>query len=206
MKHLRETVVVTLLLLTGLIYLRANAPVSQAAPIISNITVVVACNTSALISFRTSNPSHAFIQYGTTTGYGSTTINDSVRYYTEHAIQITGLSANTTYHFRINATDSTLTQSADQTFTTASSGATCPALPSQVDSRMPDMSGAIEYKVKASCTGVSNCFTNFQTALNTAGTDNGKRYITVDAGLTLSGQWTMPANSDGNWIIVRSSG
>jgi len=70
---------------------------------------------------------------------------------------------------------------------------------------MPDMTGATEYVVKSSCTGVSNCFTNFQTALTTAGTDNGKRYVTVDAGLNFTGSFTLPANSDQNWIIVRSS-
>lgn len=172
---------------------------------ISNINVVVTCNTSVLINFRTSAPSRAFVEYGLSTTYGSSTIDDPVRYYTEHAIQLTGLSANTTYHFRINANSNGIVQSSDQTVTTASSGATCPTLPSQVDSRMPDMTGATEYVVKANCTGVSNCFTNFQTALNTAGTDNGKRFVTVDAGLNFTGSFTLPANTDQNWIIVRSS-
>src|SRR6185503_8249721 len=172
---------------------------------ISNINVASNCNTSALINFSTSAASRAFIEYGTTTSYGSSTIDDPVRFYTEHAIPLTGLSANTTYHYRINANSNGVTQSADQSFTTAASGGVCPNLPAQVDSRMPDMTGAVEYVVKANCTGVSNCFTNFQTALNTAGTDSGKRFVTVDAGLSFTGSFTLPANSDGNWIIVRSS-
>lgn len=172
---------------------------------ISNISVAVNCNTSALINFNTDVAARAFIEYGPTTSYGSSTIDDPVRFYTEHAIQLTGLTANTTYHFRVNANSNGITQSADQSFTTASSGTACPALPAQVDSRMPDMTGAVEYVVKASCTGISNCFTNFQSALNTAGTDNGKRFVTVDAGLSFTGSFTLPANSDGNWIIVRSS-
>src|SRR5687767_4423218 len=183
----------------------AAVPGSGSGNGISNINVVVTCNTSVLVNFHTSAASRAFIEYGPTTSYGSSTIDDPVRFYTEHAIQLTGLSANTTYHFRINANSNGITQSADQVVTTTSSGATCPALPVQVDSRMPDMTGAVEYFVKADCTGVSNCFTNFQTALNTAGTDNGKRFITVDAGLTLVNQWLMPANTDQNWIIIRSS-
>src|SRR5687767_9213106 len=183
----------------------AAVPGSGSGNGISNINVVVTCNTSVLVNFHTSAASRAFIEYGPTTSYGSSTIDDPVRFYTEHAIQLTGLSANTTYHFRINANSNGITQSADLVVTTTSSGATCPALPVQVDSRMPDMTGAVEYFVKADCTGVSNCFTNFQTALNTAGTDNGKRFITVDAGLTLVNQWLMPANTDQNWIIIRSS-
>ena len=182
-----------------------QAATSDSGAQISSINVAVNCNTSALINFNTDVAARAFIEYGTTTSYGSSTIDDPVRFYTEHAIQLTGLTANTTYHFRVNANSNGVTQSADQTFTTASSGAACPALPVQVDSRMPDMTGAVEYVVKASCTGISNCFTNFQTALNTAGTDNGKRFVTVDAGLSFTGSFTLPANTDGNLIIIRSS-
>ena len=182
---------------------KAAKPGSGGGTNISNINTAVACNTSALINFRTNVPAHAFIEYGTTTSYGSSTIDDTVRFYTEHAIQLTGLSANTTYHYRINANSNGVTQSSDQTFTTASSGGVCPALPVQVDSRMPDMTGAVEKTVKAS--GGDYTPSQFQTALNDAGTATTKRIITVDAGLTLTGQWTMPANADGNWIIIRSS-
>lgn len=170
---------------------------------ISNINTAVACNTSALINFRTNVAAHAFVEYGTTTSYGSSTIDDTVRYYTEHAIQLTGLSASTTYHYRINVNSNGVTQSSDQTFTTAASGGVCPALPVQVDSRMPDMTGAVEKTVKTS--GGDYTPSQFQTALNDAGTANEKRIITVDAGLTLTNQFTMPANADQNWIVIRSS-
>src|SRR6185503_7467328 len=72
-------------------------------PTISNINTPINCNTSALINFGTDVASHAFVEYGTSTSYGSSTIDDPVRFYTEHAIPLTGLSANTTYHYRINA-------------------------------------------------------------------------------------------------------
>lgn len=171
---------------------------------ISNINAAVTCNTSVLINFRTDVASHAFVEYGPTTSYGSSTIDDSVRFYTEHAIQITGLTANTLYHFRVNANDGTSsTQSSDQTVSTASSGATCTALPVQVDSRMPDMTGAVERTVKTS--GGNYTPAQFQNALNDAGNASEKRIITVDAGLTLSGQWSLPANADQNWIVIRTS-
>src|SRR6185503_7086898 len=93
---------------------------------ISNINPAVNCNTSALINFGTDVAAHTFIEYGTSTSYGSSTIDDPVRFYTEHAIQLTGLTANTTYHYRVNANSNGTTQSTDQTFTTASSGAACP--------------------------------------------------------------------------------
>ena len=181
----------------------AATPGSGSGNEISNINVVVNCNSSVLINFRTSAASRAFIDYGPTTSYGSSTIDDAVRFYTEHAIQLTGLTANTTYHFRINANSNGLTQSGDQVVTTASSGASCPTLPLQVDSRMPDMTGAVEKTVKTS--GGDYTPAQFQNALNDAGTATQKRIITVDAGLTLTGQWTMPVNADQNWIIIRSS-
>jgi IPT/TIG domain len=183
---------------------KAATPGGGGGTEISNINAAVTCNTSVLINFGTSVPSHAFVEYGPTTSYGSSTIDDSVRFYTEHAIQITGLSANTLYHFRVNASDgSNSAQSSDQTVTTASSGATCTALPVQVDSRMPNMTGAVEKTIKA--TGGDYTPSQFQTALNDAGTASEKRIITVDAGLTLSGQWSLPANADQNWIVIRTS-
>ena len=60
-------------------------------------------------------------QYGTTTSYGSTTANQTkTGSATQNvAANISGLTANTTYHFRIVATNSSGTSfGADQTFTT----------------------------------------------------------------------------------------
>lgn len=167
---------------------------------ISNIKAVVICNTSALINFRTSTPSHAYISYGTTTGYGTDTIDDTTRYFTEHAIPLTGLSPNTTYNFRVNATDSSLTQSTNQTFTTTSSGAACPALPVQVDSRMPDMTGASNKTVKAS----GGNYTSLQAAIDDAASAGEKRFITVDAGMSFN-NIRLPAKSGTNWVIIRSA-
>lgn len=187
-----------------LLLILPKIPKVTAAPVIAGVNLVVTCNTSVLVNFNTSTASHAFIEYGTSASYGSSTIDDSVRLYKEHAIQITGLNGGTPYHYRVIATDGTGTSmSADQTFTTATNSASCPALPSQVDSRMPDMTGAVERTVKAS--GGNYTPAQFQTALNDAGTANEKRIITIDAGLTLSGQFIMPANPDGNWIVIRPS-
>ena len=176
-----------------------NTPGGSGAQI-SNINVASNCNTSALINFNTDVAARAFIEYGTTTSYGSSTIDDPVRFYTEHAIPLTGLTANTTYHFRVNANSNGTSQSADQTFTTASSGAACPALPVQVDSRMPDMTGADEKTVKAS----GGNYTSLQTAINDAASAGVKRFITVDAGMSFN-NIRLPAKSGTNWVIIRSA-
>jgi hypothetical protein len=62
-------------------------------------------------------------QYGTTTGYGSTTANQTFTGNTTHSVaaNISGLAASTTYHFRIVATNSGGTRyGSDRTFTTLS--------------------------------------------------------------------------------------
>ena len=65
-----------------------------------------------------------YFQYGTTTSYGLTTALRRVRLETRtrmSAANISGLTANTTYHFRIVATNSAGTRyGSDRTFTTLS--------------------------------------------------------------------------------------
>jgi hypothetical protein len=64
----------------------------------------------------------AYFEYGTTTSYGSKTAEVNVGSGTtalEHSQAISGLSANTTYHYRIVATNASgSSQGADKTFTT----------------------------------------------------------------------------------------
>lgn len=180
-----------------------NVKVSS-LPVINNISRIVTCDTSILVNFNTSVPSHAYIEYGLTTSYGSSTIDDTARFFREHAIPITGLSPNTSYNYRVIATSNAgTTTGSNQTFTTTSNGINCPALPILIDSRMPDMVGAVEQTVKSS--GGDYTPSQFQSALDTAKNATGKRIITIDAGLTLTGSFTLGNKVDNNWIIVRTS-
>ena len=89
-----------------------------APPVISNISLNAQAN-SAAIAWLTDEPSNAQIQYGLTTGYGSTTILHPGFRVDNHVI-IKGLAPNTVYHFRILSSDSLGNNavSADYTFTT----------------------------------------------------------------------------------------
>ncbi len=74
---------------------------------------------STTITFTTAENVYGYIDYGTTDSYGKIQGNN-ITLATAHSIQITGLTAETTYHFRVRvksfAGDYTL--GTDQTFTT----------------------------------------------------------------------------------------
>ena len=85
--------------------------------------------TSVVIQFTTGLPAMCNVAYGADADYGSLAtmgmMGGAVR---EHAITLTGLTPNTTYHYRINLTDeqARLYQSQDLTFTTGGGDASAP--------------------------------------------------------------------------------
>jgi hypothetical protein len=88
------------------------------APVISNISASPT-DTSVVITFDTDEASDTQVEYGTTVSYGSTTTLDTSMV-TSHSDSISGLTASTTYHYRIITTDASnnTRTSSDQTFTT----------------------------------------------------------------------------------------
>ncbi|MDY6960166.1 MAG: fibronectin type III domain-containing protein, partial [Halobacteriota archaeon] len=91
------------------------------SPVISSISVSNIKHNAATINWNTDVNSTGKIEYGTTTSYGSeVTLSNSVKV---HHRRITGLSASTTYHYRIYAYDSAgnINISSDKTFTTSES-------------------------------------------------------------------------------------
>ena len=90
-----------------------------AAPVISNISSGTPGTTTATITWTTSTASTSVVNYGLTSGYGSTVSDPSL--VTSHSINLTGLTASTTYHFGVASKDvyNQTTTSTDQTFATA---------------------------------------------------------------------------------------
>lgn len=76
--------------------------------------------TAATVTWATSEASDSAVEYGTTTGYGTTTPLDGSMV-TAHSVTITGLAATTLYHYRVISTDAdgNTSASADGTFTTS---------------------------------------------------------------------------------------
>jgi phosphodiesterase/alkaline phosphatase D-like protein len=100
---------------------------STSVPIISSIIVSGISQTGVNMSWNTDIPANSQVEYGTTTSYGSTTTLDPAQV-TSHSASISGLNANTLYHFRVL---SGTAQGGDQTFTT---------LPPVVDTTKPTVS------------------------------------------------------------------
>jgi chitodextrinase len=100
------------------ITLSAGPPPDLTPPTISNIILSLITTSSVRISWVTSEQAQAKIDYGFTATYGQTTSLTPLN--TSHEFNLTNLSANMFYHFRITATDAVGNQSfsSDQTFRT----------------------------------------------------------------------------------------
>ncbi len=82
---------------------QATYAVDAAAPVISAVTATPTGST-ATVTWTTDEPSTSRVDYGTTAGALSLNVDDSTLV-TSHTLQLTGLSPNTTYHFRVSSTD-----------------------------------------------------------------------------------------------------
>ncbi|MCC6398109.1 MAG: hypothetical protein IT282_13935, partial [Bacteroidetes bacterium] len=79
-------------------------------PLVYNVSSI-AGSSVIQVSWKTDERSTSVLEYGLTAAYGSSVIDNTLR--TDHTLQITSLTAETPYHFRIVADDSL-----DQTTTT----------------------------------------------------------------------------------------
>lgn len=100
------------------------------APVISNIQVINITETGATVTWTTDEPANSKVEYGLTDAYelGEVTAAD---FATAHSLSISGLTAGTTYHFRVTSADSSgnAATSDDDTFiTSAPPDATAPII------------------------------------------------------------------------------
>lgn len=93
-----------------------------AQPSISSIQATNIGNTSATITWYTNPTATTRVRYGTTSSYGSQSAYDGT-YVNNHSVILSGLQANTTYHYQVvSASRAGSTVSTDQTFTTTGGG------------------------------------------------------------------------------------
>jgi hypothetical protein len=101
--------------------------VTSTPPVITNVATTNLTSTSVTVTWTTDQPASSQINYGTTTGYGSSTTLDT-NLVTAHSETITGLAAGIAYDFDVTSTTaaSLSTTSPNSTFTTSSTTATPP--------------------------------------------------------------------------------
>lgn len=89
-----------------------------AAPIITNVQATNITETTADITWTTNVAATSSVDYGTTASYGSTETTGGTTF--THNVGLTGLSADTLYHFRVRSTGISTPEatSGDFTFTT----------------------------------------------------------------------------------------
>lgn len=170
-------------------------------PIISNISSGTPTDVTITVTWDTDVPATSQINYGLTSGYGSSTTKDT-NLVTSHSQTITGLDADTLYNFQCvseNATE-VETLSANQTATTASDPDTDPPVISNISSGTPNETSAVitwdtdegaDSQVEYGLTGSYGSFTTLNTNLTTnhseavTGLDSGTLYnyrvLSVDA-------------------------
>jgi len=92
-------------------------------PSISDILVSNVTSSSVTVSWTTSADSDSTVEYGLTSSYGSTTSDGSST--SSHSLSLTGLSASSTYHYKVKSTNGDGTgESGDNTFATPATGQT----------------------------------------------------------------------------------
>jgi hypothetical protein len=80
-----------------------SGPPDTTPPVISSVASGSITSSSALITWTTDELSNSTVDYGLTAAYGSTTSDPAN--VSSHSIELTGLSANTLYHYRVQSTD-----------------------------------------------------------------------------------------------------
>ncbi len=90
-------------------------------PVISNVAVGSITTTGAVVTWTTDEASSSVVEYGLTTSYGSTATGTGG--VTSHSVTLSGLSANTTYHYRVKSADAAgnTAVSSDHSFVTGGS-------------------------------------------------------------------------------------
>lgn len=94
-------------------------PPNETGSGISNVAVAGITKNSATVTWTSDQPTSSVVYYGTTDNYGSSTSPDP-NLVTSHSVTLTGLSADTTYHFQAAGfrSNGTFDYSSDGTFTT----------------------------------------------------------------------------------------
>ena len=113
-------------------------------PVISNVQVSVT-DTSATVTWDTDEAADSTVDYGLTSSYGSIASDGSL--VTSHSLTLTGLSADTQYHYQVTSEDGSgnSASSGDLTFTTSAAPDTTPPVISNVQVSVTDTTATVTW-------------------------------------------------------------
>jgi hypothetical protein len=112
-------------LIVDWLHVQYNSVTDTQPPAISNVAAGNITSSSTNITWTTDESSDSQVEYGLTTSYGSASpLNTAL--VTSHAVTLSSLQANTTYHYRVKSKDTAgnLAVSGDFTFTTLAPSST----------------------------------------------------------------------------------
>jgi phosphodiesterase/alkaline phosphatase D-like protein len=81
-----------------------EAATDNAPPVITGVDSTDVSVSGVAITWNTNEDSTSQVEYGLTTGYGSTSTLDTA-FVTAHSVALTGLVAGTIYHYRVKSKD-----------------------------------------------------------------------------------------------------
>jgi hypothetical protein len=82
---------------------RGDAPTPVPSPTLSNVGASSVSAEGAVVSWTTDVPASGYVDFGTSVGYGATVGHADLL--TQHAISLSGLAADTAYHYRVRSAD-----------------------------------------------------------------------------------------------------
>jgi hypothetical protein len=155
------------------------------APEISSISAGSVTSSSATITWTTNENATSFVEYGPTTSYGSW--SNSSTYITSHSRDLTGLSQNTQYHYRVKSVDvaNNSNTSTDKTFTT------------EIVYSPP--SGPSNYAPTAEAGGPYSGYTNTAITFTGSGTDSDGTIVGY------KWDWTNDGTYDTDWLTTNTT-
>ncbi len=167
------------------------------APVVSGETTIGVTASSATVGWTTDEPADSQVEYGATTAYGSTTTRDATLS-TSHLQTLTGLSAGTTYHYRVRSGDAAgnVTLGADRTLTTVAPDSVPPTVGVTAPTAGQTVSGVVglaataddntgvagvQFKVDGVAVGSEDTTSPYAASWTTTSVANGTHTVTATA-------------------------
>jgi len=162
-----------------------SPPIDSTPPVISNLTDTSTA-TSCTVNWNTNEASNSRVDYGLTTSYDSSTTTTTT-YLTTHSRSFTGLTQNSTYHYKVTSVDAAgnSSSSADQTCVTPQADVTAPTISSVVVSGITTSGATITWTTNEASDSWVNYGTTTSYGTNAPSTPNAS--MVTSHSVTLSG-------------------